>query len=150
MKRVLFSLLLSFTLLLTYSCNTEKDEAIEFSTDQPLSSKGLVFDLEGVFPKNNRFELFYSADQNFDGKRMLRQAIYGESIVQKIIFKLNDNNKPQNLRLDLGSNEYQLYVLMKNIVIKDNGEVILDGINENYNIGENKLLLSRKLLNNEV
>lgn len=150
MKRVLFSLLLSFTLLLTYSCNTEKDEAIEFSTDQLLSSKGLVFDLEGVFPKNNRFELFYSADQNFDGKRMLRQAIYGESIVQKIIFKLNDNKKPENLRLDLGSNEYQLYVLMKNIVIKDNGEVILDGINENYNIGENKLLLSRKLLNNEV
>ena len=134
MKNLLLGAFLLGTITMIGSCNTKKGRGSETenSTSEDSISKGLVVTLEGVFLINDRFELFYSDNQNFDGKKMIRKAIYGEPILQKIIFELPLNEKPEYLRIDLGSNPEQMIVSIKNIQVKYNDKNVFEGDNEKY------------------
>lgn len=133
MKKIIFSSLVCAAIFSTTSCNKEGANSTEVSTENTASeSKGLVVIVEGVFPKNDRFELFYSNDQNFNGDKMIRQAVYGETTSQKVIFELPENEKPQNLRIDLGSNAEQQFISIKDIRVEYKGKEVLDGRNEKY------------------
>ena len=133
MKKIILSSLIYAAIFSISSCSKEVDNSGNVLIENEVKeAKGLIVILEGVFPKNDRFELFYSNDQNFNGDKMIRIAVYGEPSTQKIIFQLPDNEKPQNLRIDLGSNTEQKFVSIKDIRVEYKGKVVLDGRNEKY------------------
>lgn len=132
MKNKLIIALSAAALLTFTACNQQEAKENSQLENSSSETKGLVLTIEGVFPKNDRFELFYSNDQNFDGNKMIRQAIYGEPVVQTITFNIPEDVKPQYLRFDLGSNEEQHIVSIKNIKIDYNGINVMDGSNEKY------------------
>lgn len=135
MKKILLSTLLISSFLTLSSCGDKKGGRNDLSETEEVekdSTKGLVVTLEGVFTKNDRFELFYSDNQNFDGKKVIRETVYGEPILQKIVFEIPEKENPQNLRLDLGSNAEQQFITIKNISIEYRNKIILNGENEKY------------------
>lgn len=134
MKFFLLGVFLLGTFVTIVSCDTKKSrngESHSSATEDSIS-KGLVVTLEGVFAINDRFELFYSNNQIFDGKRVIRNAVYGEPVLQKIIFEVPSNEKPEYLRIDLGSNAEQKIISIKNIKVQYNGKDVFEGDNEKY------------------
>ncbi|QTV06684.1 hypothetical protein [Faecalibacter bovis] len=112
-KFVLGSLFIS-SLLMLGSCNNDKKE--EVSTENSASeSKGLVMTLEGVFPTNDTYQIFYSNDGKFTEDNSVKVPVIGQPVLQKIVVELPENAKPQNLRLDYGFNQNQTVITVKNI-----------------------------------
>lgn len=120
MKRIMFSVLCISSLLMAISCKND-EKAID-NKEQAISTRELVFEIEGIFPKNDKFQLFYSNDNNFSEDKSLFVTVYGQSILQKIVFELPEGIKPQNFRLDLGSNADQQEISIKEISITYKGQ----------------------------
>lgn len=122
MKKNVLLALISATFLFT-SCNneTKEKESSENVTENDLTNK-LIVKIEGVFPKNDQFQLFYSSNDQFEESNSLSQVVYGQSVLQTLVFELPKDKKPQSLRLDLGANPAQTSVTIKDITIEYNGE----------------------------
>lgn len=117
MKKLLFSVLFIYLSINLTSCNDKKgrnnlDETEESEKNQ---SKGLVITLEGVFPTNDTYQLFYSNDDKFLEEKSIKTEVFGQSVIQKVVFLLPDNIKPQNLRLDYGVNADQKSISIKTV-----------------------------------
>ncbi|WP_322971460.1 hypothetical protein [Faecalibacter sp. LW9] len=121
MKKLLLSGLVLLSIFTITSC-TEKDknEIETTNVNEDLKDK-LVVTVEGVFPKNDRLQLFYSNDSKFDEKQSLFEAVYGQTVLQEVVFVLPNNVKPQQLRLDLGENPNQTNITIKDIKVEYNG-----------------------------
>ena len=126
MKKIIFSSLLCAAIFSMTSCTKEEANSAEVSSESNQLNADFVVELEGVFPKNDRFQLFYSNDTSFLEDKSIKTSVYGQSVLQKIAFGLPNGSTPQNLRLDLGSNPDNTVVSIKNIKITYKGkEVIL-------------------------
>lgn len=113
------------SIFLIVSCNNEEKNSTNKTVNTELDLKDkLIVTIEGVFPKNDRIQLFYSNDTNFDEKSSIYQSVYGQTVLQKVVFILPNNVKPQNLRLDLGENKNQTSLTIKDITIEYNGVFI--------------------------
>ena len=135
MKKILLSSLLISSFLTLSSCGDKKGGRNDLSETEEVekdSTKGLVVTLEGVFTKNDHFQLFYSNDTNFLEENSITIPVYGQCVVQDIAFELPEGKKPQNLRLDLGSNAEQQFISIKNISIEYRNKIIFNGENEKY------------------
>ncbi|MFV0138462.1 hypothetical protein OBK20_04385 [Empedobacter falsenii] len=135
MKKILLSTLLISSFLTLSSCGDKKGERtglpkVEESVKD--ENKGLVVTLEGIFPVNDTYQLFYSISDQFDEEKSLKIPVYGQPVLQKIVFEIPNEEKPQNLRLDFGSNDEQQYVSVKNISIEYMDRVILNGENGKF------------------
>ncbi|MBQ0148917.1 MAG: hypothetical protein KBS93_10860 [Flavobacteriaceae bacterium] len=121
MKKILLSGLFIMSIFTITSC-TEKDKnnVDTANVNEDLKDK-LVVTVEGVFPKNDRLQLFYSKDAKFDEKQSLFGMVYGQTVLQKVVFVMPNNIKPQYLRLDLGENPNQTNVTIKDIQLEYNG-----------------------------
>ena len=122
MKKNVFLTLISAAFLFT-SCNqeTKEKDAVENTTENDLTNK-LIVKVEGVFPKNDQFQLFYSNDDKFEEDNSVSEVVYGQSVLQTLVFELPKDKKPQNLRLDLGANAAQTSITIKDITIEYNGD----------------------------
>ena len=95
MKNLLLGAFLLGTITMIGSCNTKKGRGSETenSTSEDSISKGLVVTLEGVFPINDRFELFYGNNQNFDGKKIGHFGVFQKKFSDNIWYMLLQNLK---------------------------------------------------------
>lgn len=130
MKKILYTSLLGSALLMNFSCNNGKLNTTSIETENTINVTDFVFELEGVFPTNDRFQLFYSNDNNFLEENSVNVNVYGQSVMQKVTFNLPTDVKPQNLRLDLGSNVDNSTVSIRNIRITYKDQEILLSDNE--------------------
>ncbi|MDR3273305.1 MAG: hypothetical protein LBT29_07480 [Flavobacteriaceae bacterium] len=109
MRKIILGLI-ALTLLLT--CQKES-QTKENTTSKTPNFKVI---LEGVFTKNDRFQLFYASNsETFDENRSIIIPIYGEPILQQIVFDVPKNIKPTKIRLDFGENKAQGEISIKNI-----------------------------------
>lgn len=114
MKKIIFSSLVCAAIFSMTSCNKEGANSAEVSTENAVSeSKGLVMVLEGVFPTNDTYQIFYSNDGSFSEDKSVRIPVIGQSVLQKVVVELPENVKPQSLRLDYGYNSNQTVVTIK-------------------------------------
>lgn len=120
MKRIVLSALFISSLMMMGACNNDKN--VESNQQEEIATADFVFELEGVFPKNDRFQLFYSNDTNFTEDKSIKVIVYGQTVLQKVTFTLPANVKPQNLRLDLGSNAEQSTVSIKKFTVNYQGK----------------------------
>ena len=122
MKKIILSILAVSSLLLMGACTTEEKK--ETNQTESTNTADFIFELEGIFPKNDRFQLFYSNDTNFKEENSVKVIVYGQTTMQKVVFKLPNDVKPQNLRLDLGSNPEQVSIAIKQFKLDFKGNVI--------------------------
>ncbi|WP_353164623.1 hypothetical protein [Empedobacter brevis] len=124
MKKILLSILLISSFLTLSSCGDKKGGRNDLTEKEENIGNKLIIKVQGVFQKNDHFQLFYSNDSNFLEENSIRIPVYGQTIVQDVIFELPEGKKPQNLRLDLGENKEQTTVTIKDISLEFNGEKI--------------------------
>ena len=148
MKNLLLGAFLLGTITMIGSCNTKKGRGSETenSTSEDSISKGLVVTLEGVFPTNDTYQLFYSNDDKFAEEKSIKIPVFGQSVIQKVVFELPADSKPQNLRLDYGVNADQKFISIKNVefLYKENklvasntdfyGKFFVNGQGTTYNV----------------
>ncbi len=96
MKNLLLGAFLLGTITMIGSCNTKKGRGSETenSTSEDSISKGLVVTLEGVFPTNDTYQLFYSNDDKFAEEKSIKIPVFGQSVIQKVVFELLPMAKP--------------------------------------------------------
>ncbi|MFV0162261.1 hypothetical protein OBK04_01165 [Empedobacter falsenii] len=127
MKKILLSTLLISSFLTLSSCGDKKGGRNNLSETEELTNieaKGLVINLEGVFTKNDVYQIFYTDDSVFTEQNSVKTTVYGQSVLQKVSFQLPEKIKPQNLRLDLGNNFNQSAVSIKKIEIMYNDQIL--------------------------
>ena len=125
MKKKLLSVLFISSLLAFNSCGEKKggrNDLSETEKSENSESKGLIVTLEGVFPTNDSYQLFYSNSEQFDEKKSIHVPVFGQTVMQKIIFEIPEGEKPQNIRLDYGSNVEQTNISIKNVEFSFNGK----------------------------
>jgi hypothetical protein len=73
--------------------------------------------LEGVFQKNDEFQLFYSRNffKEYDEKQSVKKEIKGSNSIQKIKFEIPNGFSPLRVRLDLGNNIAQKKIIIKGV-----------------------------------
>jgi hypothetical protein len=73
--------------------------------------------LEGVFQKDDEFQLFYSRNffKEYDEKQSVKKEIRGSNSVQKIKFDIPNGFSPHRIRLDLGNNIAQNKIIIKEV-----------------------------------
>lgn len=125
MNKIIFSSLLCTALFMTSSCNNEGRENSKVSTENVEVNGDFVFEIEGVFPTNDRFQLFYSNDTNFTEENSVKVNVYGQNVMQKVTFVLPENAKPQNIRLDLGANADNTTISIKEFKMLYNGNELV-------------------------
>ncbi|WP_341215800.1 hypothetical protein [uncultured Wocania sp.] len=86
------------------------------------NSECIIVEVILIMQKNDTLELFYNSRKNesFMAKKSLRKPINGSTSEQKIKFVLEQGIYPTRLRLDLGENQNQKEILIKNITLKYN------------------------------
>lgn len=134
-KIILFGLCLGVWLT---SCNQNN---LSPSTETSMSeSKGLVFVIEGVFPTNDVYQLFYSNNNSFIEENSLKVPVFGQTCMQEIVFELPEKSQPQSLRLDFGTNATQNSVTIKSFNIKYKGETVninnAEILGKYFNVGQ--------------
>lgn len=142
MKKILLSTLLISSFLTLSSCGDKKGGRNDLSETEEVekdSSKGLVVTLEGVFPTNDTYQLFYSTTDQFDEKKSLHVPVFGQQVLQKIVFEIPDGAKPTFIRIDLGSNPAQTSATIKEVNFR---------FNENEFKIENKDVVGKFFANN--
>ncbi|GEM53443.1 hypothetical protein [Empedobacter brevis] len=128
MKKILLSILLISSFLTLSSCGDKKGGRNDLSEKDEIensNSEGVVVILEGTFLKNDIFQLFYSNDTTFSEQKSIKTIVYGQSILQKVLFQLPKEVKPQSLRLDLGSNPNQTSVTIKKMEINYKDQILI-------------------------
>lgn len=124
MKKIIFSSLLCAAIFSMTSCSKDGANSAEVTSENAgVESKGLVMTLEGVFPTNDTYQIFYSNDGSFSEDKSVRIPVIGQSVLQKIVVELPENVKPQNLRLDYGYNPNQTVVTIKKATFTYQGNV---------------------------
>lgn len=129
-KYLSFICMLLFFLFISCSHDNNSTKHKTISNNQNKPKFKVV--IEGKFKKNDIFQLFYAQDikDNFTEEYHQNKMIIGSDELQKITFELSDSIKPQKIRIDLGSNEKQESIDLKNIsiyygkdsIIGDNGD----------------------------
>ncbi|MCB9202274.1 MAG: hypothetical protein H6604_04400 [Flavobacteriales bacterium] len=129
MKKLPFLLLLVSIL---FSCTNSEKNATVNTENKTVSDKVSVL-VEGVFPQNDEFQVFYSnsTEPNFNGDNSVYKKIVGQPCLQTIVFELPVKSIG-NLRFDPGSNPNQTKITIKNISILKQGKIIVDGDNFEY------------------
>ena len=115
--------------------------------------KRQVVTLEGVFPTNDVYQLFYSTTDQYDEKKSLHVPVYGQQVLQKVVFEIPEGEKPLYIRVDMGSNPAQTIATIKEVKFSynendfkvDNKDVIGKFFVNNPSIEYNPVTLSLNL-----
>ncbi|MGV0947310.1 hypothetical protein ACTS9U_11650 [Empedobacter falsenii] len=156
MKKFLLSTLLISSFLTLSSCGDKKGGRNDLSEKEEVekdSTKGVVVTLEGVFPTNDVYQLFYSTTDQYDEKKSLHVPVYGQQVLQKVVFEIPEGEKPLYIRVDMGSNPAQTIATIKEVKFSynendfkvDNKDVIGKFFVNNPSIEYNPVTLSLNL-----
>ena len=118
-NRFLLTALLTFFF---YSCDSSKKEVK--STETNSTSDDVTLTIEAKFLLNDKFQIYYTKEPNVElsGEFFFDKYVYGSDQMQKVTFKFPKGVIPYKIRLDLGENNEQKNMSIKNIFIsyKDN------------------------------
>ena len=102
------------------------------TTDNEVIKDNYSVEIEGVFHKNDKIELYYLADgKDWNNENFISKAIYASNKMQNIVLDLPAGVIPENFRIDLGVNPSQANITIKNISIKYKNKII-NGENEQF------------------
>jgi hypothetical protein len=74
--------------------------------------------IEGVFAKNDRLQVFYlTADKDWNDENSIHVPVYASPEMQKLKIELPEKISPTNIRVDVGENESQTNITLKNISV---------------------------------
>lgn len=120
-NKIILTALLTFSL---FSCNSSKKD--EASTDTDSSSGEVTLTIEAKFLLNDKFQIYYTKEPNVElsGENFFDKYVYGNDQMQKVTFKFPKGVIPCKIRLDLGENNEQKNISIKNISISYNDNLI--------------------------
>lgn len=130
MKKILLSTLLISSFLVLSSCGDKKSGRNDLSDIEEVekgSTKGLVVTLEGVFPTNDVYQLFYSTTDQYDEKKSIHLPVFGQQVLQQLVFNIPEGEKPLYVRIDLGANPAQTTATIKEVKFSLNGNDFIVG-----------------------
>jgi hypothetical protein len=129
MKKINFLILFTITSLLV-NCSSEEKKN-EKKND--LENKQLELIVEFKSQVNDRFKVYYTVAPNVEitGEYMLTNYTFGSNELQKTVFKFPSGEVPYKIRLDVGENQLNDRISIKNISINYNNKVI-DGDNGKF------------------
>ncbi|WP_428230738.1 hypothetical protein [Flavobacterium sp.] len=123
-KSVYIYLILFFTLI---SCNQK-------SAKDSISKDNFSIIVEGVFAKNDNLQVFYlTNDKDWNDENSIVVPVYASLQMQKLKIDLPEKIIPKNIRVDVGENEYQSNITLKNISVLYKNDTI-DGDNDNFKL----------------
>ncbi|MGV3461646.1 MAG: hypothetical protein ACO1N9_14450 [Flavobacterium sp.] len=128
-KKLILAIL---TLISIVSCKDEK-QPVEPSNDKSNTSADCSVILEAKFSLNDKFQVYYTEDQSdeLSGENVVDMYVYGSPDMQTITIPFPDGIIPYKIRFDLGENNSQSIMVIKNISIKYKDKVI-DGDNGKF------------------
>jgi hypothetical protein len=120
-NKILLSALLTFTFL---SCDSTKKDSASTETDS--TTEEVTLTIEAKFLLNDKFQIYYTKEPNVElsGENFFDKYVYGSDQMQKVTFKFPKGVIPCKIRLDLGENNDQKNISIKNILINYKGNVI--------------------------
>lgn len=104
--------------LIVISCK-KKLEANQFIT----------FSLDIIVTQDDSFQLFYSNDfiNEFKEENSVKVKVKGSKKTQTISFKLQNSINPNRIRIDLGNNTAQKFLIIKNLkIIIDKNQIVIE------------------------
>jgi hypothetical protein len=125
---------LFFSLL--FSCKEDKKEGENKSNETTeVVSNIFVVTLDLIAKKNDNMHLYYTEDNsiNFSEEKSVWAEIKGSETSQIVIFKLQEDVFPTDLRLDLG---YGKNIEQKEIVVNN---IALNFLNKSFNIKSSEI-----------
>jgi hypothetical protein len=138
-------LLLLLVFITAFSCKEETKDIIvkEEADTKELKEKELEFSdgkyrivFEGVFEEDDLMLIYYTTEleEELSAEKTLRKKIKASSSMQKIVFVLEEGQKPYNLRIDFSDNKNQKQVKLKTLLFLDKyNKIIINSKNiENY------------------
>ena len=103
-----FYLMLIFTLI---SCNEKSEKNI-------VSKDNFSVIIEGIFAKNDKIQVFYlTAEKDWNDENSVVTPIYASGEMQKLQIDLPQKAIPTNIRVDVGENQFQSNITLKNISV---------------------------------
>jgi hypothetical protein len=121
------SFYLYIILFFIVSCNKKTEE------DNVLNN-GFSVIIEGVFAKNDKVQVFYLTEgKDWNDENSVISPVYASSEMQKLKIDFPEKMIPKNIRVDVGENEYQSNITLKNISVLYKNDTI-SGDNDNFKI----------------
>ena len=107
MKKYLLSGVLLCLVLV--SCKNEKKAE---ETEVKVVENPFSITVTGIVEKNDSFQIYYNEDgtEAYDGTQMINLEVVGSPTAQELVFKFPENEKPLNIRFDIGNNPEQKQV----------------------------------------
>lgn len=144
MKRTEYSLKLKFyymskqlliyflTIILFISCKDDKQTSPTTDLNDNKSSAYILI-LEAKFSLNDKFQIYYTDEEGAElsGENVIDMFVYGNAEMQKIEIPFPEDVIPYKIRFDLGENNSQSVMSIKNISIKYKDKIV-DGDNGKF------------------
>lgn len=126
-KSSFFALVIALFLV---SCKGDNQQKTEETPKEEAKKIGFVVTLNAVVPKNDNFELIYRETEQmpYEEATLVSTAVTGSPEPQNIVFGVTENDIPNFIRLDYGTNKEQGEILIKSLKIEHKGkQFIMNG-----------------------
>lgn len=110
--------------LLFLSCNS--NQKVDVTPEKESNYENVTLIIEAKILHNDKFQIYYTNKPNIElnGENLLNKFVYGSDEMQTVVFEFPKNEKPYKIRLDLGENEDQTNLTIKNISLRYKDEKI--------------------------
>ncbi|WP_310379658.1 hypothetical protein [Flavobacterium sp.] len=116
--------------ILLMSCGGDKKtNNSEASIVENENNDKYIIDIEGVFEKNDSLVVFYQRENYFNYDDPISVKIIGSPVMQKTSINLPEGIVVENVKITISTNKEQGSLTIKNISIKNNKLLVVDGDN---------------------
>lgn len=126
MKKIVLLFLSSIVLM---SCGSDKKKQ---GTEEVVVKDNYSVEIEGIYEKDDSIMVHYQLNNYYMYDNPVNQVVKGSPMLQKIDISIPEGVAIENVKLIVSSNEKQVFLDIRNIILKNNKKII-DGYDKlNY------------------
>lgn len=127
MKKLILLFILPFAIV---SCGGDKKtKSSESEVVENKNTDKYSVDIEGIFEKDDSLVVFYQKENYFNYDDPKSIIIKGLPLMQKVNINLPEGVAVENVKITVSTNKEQGFLTIKNISIKNDKLVVIDGDN---------------------
>jgi hypothetical protein len=148
MKKLVLVLI---TGLLLSSCGKDKKKEVENVDNSRIDKYSVIVD--AIYEKDDSIAVFHQVNNNFAYDKPTTFKVKGSAQIQRIAFNIPEGVAAENFTFVASTNKDQNYLTIKNISVKNNDLMIVDGDNfkyTNFFMADQSFTWDEKLLRSNI
>ncbi len=117
--------ILFISVIALVSCGKDKSVPSEAKQSAPADKYGV--EIEATYEKDDSIVAFYQKQGYYQYDRPVSVLVKGAPGMQKIMIDFPEGEPVENIKITASTNKAQEYLTIKNISVKNNGKVTIDG-----------------------